>query len=352
MAEANSKGKVSGKPTGKAVGVKHLVSILVSSVKLLVVLSLIGGGYFIWQQQKIISTLQITQAQIAIDNDNLLNQLNAAQENVENITNTEASSELLFNQQNVRLDNLNEELVSLRLGMNANQSGVWQIAEAASSLRLAQQYLNLMQDISIALSLYQNSDAILSQIDDAALDRIKSLLASDIQTLRNSRGVDTEAFFMRLSDLSQQIENVSMGSKIEPSTAFQNASVSGGDEGYFFNFNAFLSRYFTVRRLDSPIVVPLNNQQVSFLRQNMQLQIEQAKLALLQRRQAIYQDSISNVIMLVQQNVSEEDQQKSYILEVLRELQGESILLTISPLSESLRLLENVMNDTSLGPNE
>jgi uncharacterized protein HemX len=84
----------------------------------------------------------------------------------------------------------------------------------------------------------------------------------------------------------------------------------------------------------------------------MQLQIEQAKLALLQRRQAIYQDSISNVIMLVQQNVSEEDQQKSYILEVLRELQGESILLTISPLSESLRLLENVMNDTSLGPNE
>ncbi|MDG2090072.1 MAG: uroporphyrinogen-III C-methyltransferase [Gammaproteobacteria bacterium] len=350
MSKVDIENEISPKPVNKKLRDNSAYLFLKSSIKFIVVLGLIGLFYLSWRQQDVIDGLQIRQSQLAIENENLLSQFQVAQQDFENINNSEASSEILFNQQNVRLDNLNEELVSLRLGMNVNRStGIWQIVEAASMLRLAKQYLDLVQDVPIALSLYQSSNAILAQINDPALDRINSLLMSDIQILRNSQGIDTETFYMRLSVLSQQLSNVSLGSYIEPSSEFLDENSDDTSEGMFNNFSAFLGRYFTVRRLDTPVVIPLNNQQITFVRQNIQLQIEQAKLALLQRRQAIYQDSIGNVIMLAQQNIPEQDQQKPFILGVLRELQGETILLNLTRLSESLSLLENLMGDNSIG---
>jgi uroporphyrin-III C-methyltransferase len=350
MSKVDIENEISPKPVNKKLRDNSAYLFLKSSIKFIVVLGLIGLFYLSWRQQDVIDGLQIRQSQLAIENENLLSQFQVAQQDFENINNSEASSEILFNQQNVRLDNLNEELVSLRLGMNVNRStGIWQIVEAASMLRLAKQYLDLVQDVPIALSLYQSSNAILAQINDPALDRINSLLMSDIQILRNSQGIDTETFYMRLSVLSQQLSNMSLGSYIEPSSEFLDENSDDTSEGMFNNFSAFLGRYFTVRRLDTPVVIPLNNQQITFVRQNIQLQIEQAKLALLQRRQAIYQDSIGNVIMLAQQNIPEQDQQKPFILGVLRELQGETILLNLTRLSESLSLLENLMGDNSIG---
>ncbi|PCJ43695.1 MAG: hypothetical protein COA71_02145 [SAR86 cluster bacterium] len=353
MVEASVEKKASVKPTKKKFGFKVVFLYIKYGIQIIIVLGLMGLFYFSWEQQNVIDVLLSEQNQLVIENENLIAEVQVIQQDFENINNTEASAEILFNQQNVRLDNLNTELVSLRLGMNANQtSGIWQIVEAMSMLRLAQKYLELNQDIPVALSLYQNSNAILMQIGDPALDRIKSLLASDIQNLINSRSIDAEGFYMRLNDLSLQLDNISLGGDIEPSAAFLEDHAENRNENLFNSFKDFLARYFTVRRLDVPIVVPLSSQQLSFLRQNMQLQLEQAKLALLQRRQAIYQDSLSNVLMLAQRNIPEQEQQKAYIIRTLRGLQGETILLNLSQLSESLRLLENLMNDLSDEPRD
>jgi uroporphyrin-III C-methyltransferase len=350
MSEVNLEKKLSVKTAKNKMKFSNPFLFLKSGLQIIVVLCIIGLVYFIWQQQNLVDELVVRQNQILAENENMAGQLLSLQQDFEFLNNAEASAEILFSQQNSRVDSLNEEIVSLRLGLNANQgSGIWQIAEASSLLRLAQQHIDLTQDIAVALSLYQNSRAILSQIDDPILDRIDNLLASDVRNLSRALSVDTEGFYMRLSDISQQLDSVSLGTNIEPSSAFLERDVEseGANEaaGFFKNVREFLSQYFTVRRLDMPIDLPLSNQQISFLRQNMQIQIEQAKLALLQRRQAVYQDSISNVVMLAQQNIPEQDQQKIFILRSLRELQDETILLELPPLSESLVLLQNIMSD-------
>jgi uroporphyrin-3 C-methyltransferase len=348
MNEVNLDKNKTVKNTSPKIKLGTIFLFLKSGLQVIVVFALIGLIYFIWQQQKLIDEIVVRQNQALTESENIARQLLSFQQDFENLNNAEASSEILFSQQNARVDRLNEELVSLRLGMNANQaSGIWQLAQAASLLRLAQQYLEFTQDLPVALSLYQNSRAILTQINDPALDRITSLLASDIQNLSRAQRIDTEGFYMRLSDISLQLESVSLGMNIEPSTAFLEGDIGGEVEGggFFNNVREFLSRYFTVRRLDTPLDMPLSNQQISFLRQNMLIQIEQAKLALLQGRQSIYQDSISNVVRLAQQNIPEQDQQKTFILRSLRELQEETILLEFPPLSESLVLLENIMSD-------
>ncbi len=323
-----------------------VLRIVKSTLQLILFLGVLGLAYFNWQQQELIDELSLRQNQVLAENESLASQIVDVQQDFEFLNNAEASAEILFSQQNARVDSLNEELVSLRLGLNANQSsGIWQIAEASSLLRIAQQHIELSHDIPVALGLYQNSRSILAKIDDPALDRIINLLASDIQKLRRTQLIDTESFFMRLSDISQQLDSISLVTNIEPSSAFIAAGDENVESGYFKNAKEFLSRYFTVRRLDAPIDLPLSNQQISFLRQNMQMQIEQAKLALLQARQVVYQDSISNVVMLVQQNIPEQNQQKDLILRALRELQDETILFEKPTLSNSQVLLQSLIGD-------
>ena len=351
MDEVNIEKKVSPKITKAKFKSGTIFIILKSGLQIIIVLGFLGLAYFNWQQQKLIDQLLVQQNMALFEIENMAGQLTEFQQDFEFLNNSEASAEILFSQQNARLDSLNEELVSLRLGLNANQStGIWQLAEASSLLRLAKQYMEVNQDIPVAISLYQNTRAILTQIDDPAIDRIDNFLASDIQNLRRIRPIDTEGFYMRLSDISQQLDSINLGANIDPSSAFlQRGSASEG-AGYFKKITDFLSRYFTVRRLDEPISLPLSDQQISFVRQNMQIQLEQAKLALLQGRQAVYQDSISNVVLLAQQNIAEQDPQKDLILRSLKELRDESILPELPMLSESLVLLENIMRDISNDP--
>ena len=346
MTDSVAEKKTQETPTKEKVGTNKLFLLAGYLLKIIYVAALAGLAYFYWQQQIVIAELADRQNQLASENQAALVRLQNVQQEFENINNTEASAEILFNQQNARLDNLNEELVSIRLGMNASQTnGIWQLVETASLLRLANQYLELNQDLSVALSLYRDSQAVLEQIDDPSLDRIKSLLASDIRNLSNSREVDIEGFYMRLSDISQQLDTISLGTSIEPSSDFLEETDEDMGAGFINGVKNFLSRYFTVRRLESPLDIPLNDQQLSFLHQNMQLQIEQAKLALLQGRQSLYQDSLSNVLLLVQQNIAEDNQQKDYIVRELSNLQDENILLDLPRLSEALTLLEALMSD-------
>jgi uroporphyrin-3 C-methyltransferase len=346
MNEISPKKRESPKAAKSKLKTSAMFQILKTLVLLIVFFGVIALAYINWQQRELITELTSRQNQVLVDNENLAAQIVAIQQDLDFLSNTEASSDILFNQQNARLDSLNEELVSLRLNLNANQSsGIWQLAEASSLLRIAQQYMELNHDIPAALVLYENSRSILAQIDDPALNRIVNRLASDIQKLGRTQLIDTEGFFMRLSDISQQLDSVSLETTIEPSSAFLEAGASNIESGYFQNVREFLSRYFTVRRLDAPIDLPLSKQQISYLRQNMQMQIEQAKLALLQGRQAVYQDSISNVLMLAQQNIPEQEQEKSLILRALRELQDETILFELPILSDSQVMLQNLMDD-------
>ncbi len=230
------------------------------------------------------------------------------------------------------------------MGMSANQaSGIWQLSEASSYLRLARQYLELVQNVPVALDLYRDSRAILAQVNDPALDRITGMLTSDISLLNQITEVDTESLYIRLSELSQLVTEVRLGPSIEPSQAFNERESDNGQEGSEGGLSGLFSRYFTIQRLDAPLTLPLNVEQRSLLRQNMQLQIEQAKLALMQKRQAVYLDSISSVIMLAQQNIPDEDPQKMYLIRSLRELQNEAISLDLPALSDSLRLLDNLI---------
>lgn len=320
---------------------------------MLILLAMLGGlAYFTWQQQITIQAAEVTESQLIQLAEDLDRRLQNFEQSIDNVNDRDASSELMLNQQNSRIDNLSEELISLRLGVSAGQNSVvWQLVEAISVLRLGQQYLQLNQDVAVALSLYRSSSSILNQIDDPAIERIRNMLAADIQILSRQQSVDIQGLYMRLSETAQQLTMASLRSVREPSVAFEERKTASEAQGFLARIGILMRQYFTVRRLDAPEQMPFNDEQLTFLRQNMQLQLEQAKLALLQLKPGIYQDSISNVLMLAQQNIPEQDPLKITILRDLRGLQSSPISLNMPSLSDSLSELELLLNnmDTESG---
>lgn len=327
-------------------------ALQVSALGLLVILiaGLAGLSFWIWQQQLTIQDLLDTQAQLEQTSSSMELRFSNFEQNFENASDRDASAELLLNQQNSRINSLNEELVSLRLNVSAGQNGgVWQLVEAASLLRIAQQYIELHQDMDIALSLYSFAGSLLSQIDDPAIERIRLMLSSDMQILSRQQKVDVEGLYMRLDELAEQLDRVSLRSVSAPSSEFQERNPAIDEQGFLARVGEFLRQYFVVRRLDAPQAMPLSDEQLIFVRQNMQLQLEHAKLALLQGRSEIYQDSISNAIMLVQQNIPDQELMKATLLRDLRELQTTAISQSMPRLSDSVAELDRLISEINSG---
>ncbi|MAY02617.1 MAG: hypothetical protein CMQ38_06535 [Gammaproteobacteria bacterium] len=328
-------------PKEKLQGKVSPVSIIFN---LVILLLFAGLGYLYWLQRSELEELQLQLAQVQTANNELNSQITDASEQFADFEDLSASTEILLNQQNSRIDSLSEELAALRLGVNSAQNNetILLLTEASSLLRLGQRYLLIAQDPIVTQSLYQRSLNLLDQVDDPAIDRIASLLSSDIELMTQLRGVDVQGIFMQLSDLSERLVSLELGAEIQPSQDFlgQDGPMA---EGFFSGVRNFLGRFFTIRRLDEPLQLPLGDEQISFLQQNMQLQLEQAKLGLLQRQQAIYQDSISNVLRLLQQYASESEVQKETVLRDLRELQSRQVVLGNPALSNGPGLLESLL---------
>ncbi len=330
---------------------KRRYSIIPGLIGLILVLAITGLGYFSWQQMKRIDGLL---AELAVHDDSITTlslQLANQQQDLELSESNSASSEILINQQNARLDSLTQELAALRLGINssAGSDRLVQLNEAASLMRLAQRYLLEGRELEITRNLYQQSHNLLSRIEDPAVNRITELVRSDLTVLNNTRAVDVSGLFLRLTELADEMSMIRFGPELEPSDEFRNAdsTLSSATDGIMSGLGNFFRRYFTIRRLDEPPRLPLNPEQISFLQQTILLQIEQAKLALLLGREEIYLDSVSEVYRLSEQNIADSVGSKANILRSLQQLQTENINLERPPLSNALGLLESLLLDTN-----
>lgn len=322
-------------------------AFLSGAVTFLLLLAVIGLACFYWEQKSRLDDFLSEQAEQLGNVNALTSRLETLQQQLNQSENSFASSEILINQQNARLDNLSQELAALRLGVNSTGGNdrLLQLNEAASLLRLAQLYLLEGQELMIARSLYQRSQNLLSQVEDPAVNRISELLRSDLLALNSTQPVDVSGLFLRLSELSDELSTVRMGPDIEPSDAFLNGedAAESPTQGYLAGISNFFRRYFTLRKLDEPPRLPLNAEQIGLLRQIMLLQIEQAKLGLLQGKSEIYLDSISEVFRLSEQNIADSIPLKANILRSLQQLQSENIRLELPSLSNAPGLLESLL---------
>ncbi len=178
----------------------------------------------------------------------------------------------------------------------------WLLAETEYLLRLANQRILMSKESSGALAMLQSADKILRDIDDVSLHPVRRAIANDLTALRSTRPVDVDGEYLKLAALTASVDQLVLHDIPE----FSNAETEPQAEAAMpaqptwrdsvaqvaESITAALGKAFVVRQHDKPIEAMLPPPQEMYLRQNLRLMLEQAQLALLARKPAIYQHSL------------------------------------------------------------
>ncbi len=177
-------------------------------------------------------------------------------------------------------------------------------AEVEYLLRMANRRLRLEGDAAAALSVLESADARLRDTGDPVWDGVREALAAELIALRGVKTVDLAGLSHRIAGMSQQVEGIEPMEDTEPGAAGEEEVSSTTEqapsekERSWDTLRADLwqgaKSLLEIRRHDRAEPMLLPPEQLYFLKQNLRLQLEAARLALLHRDAKAYLDGLEN----------------------------------------------------------
>jgi uroporphyrin-3 C-methyltransferase len=219
------------------------------------------------------------------------------------------------------------------------------VAEVESLLRIANRRLRFAGDIDTAVKALREADAQLRDSGDPAWIPVREQIAINLATLGGIKRVDLSGLSLRLSALSKQVSTLKPLMATVP-TVSGPQEATGESASRKFSWDTMLQdswealrSLLVIRRHDRPVPVLLPPKQIYFLKQNLQLRLQAAQLALLLREQALYADSLERAANWLQEHFGHDQVVVKSMLDEISALRQEQIAPTLPDISGSLRLL-------------
>lgn len=254
------------------------------------------------------------------------------------------------------IDELQARLTKSIQQVTANQKTNrkdWLLAEVEYLLRLANQRVLMEQTSAGALKLLKSADKILKETDDVSIYDVRKALAADIAALEAVPVLDTEGVFLQLGALNNQVQNlrlipISKQHKLpdlleEVTPEVVEESWTAGLEESWSKATDKLNKLVVIQHRDEPIEPLLSPQQTYYLQQNLHLMLEQAQLALLQRKQSSYDASLNKAHDWVSTYFEQSDGTTQSLLRGISELKSVKVTAEMPDISGSLRSLKNYL---------
>lgn len=193
--------------------------------------------------------------------------------------------------------------------LEGSTRGHWRLAEIEYLLRIANQRLLTVNDVTSSLVLMASAEQILEQMDDYSLFPVREALAEDIAVLKATEILNQEDIWFRLQAIASLIPDLIIldDSHISDITSTQKPELTVTDEAnppanrtwqetikaIFLNtWHQFAGLFRINTQRKQPIEELLTPEQGQLIRQKMLMLIEQSKLALITGQQSIYQNSL------------------------------------------------------------
>lgn len=210
----------------------------------------------------------------------------------------------------MRIDRLVNELAQLRI----IDRGDWLLAEAEYLLRLANQRAILGQDAPSAAVLLTQADKVLAELIEPSESRllanikkvtaIRQQIADERDALILRSDIDREGLYLQIEALIKLLEKTPVIdlhklSDAATSARFEEenplAPTSLGERFYRSLRQALekIGAYVRIQRHDEALKMLLSPSEQLYLKQNLRFMLEQAQIAVLQRQQPIYENSLS-----------------------------------------------------------
>jgi uroporphyrin-3 C-methyltransferase len=219
------------------------------------------------------------------------------------------------------------------------------IAEVESLLRIANRRLRFAGDIDTAVMALREADERLRDSADPVWIPVREQIAINLASLGAVKKVDLSGLSLRISALSKQISTLKPLMASVPVVAeLQTANEETSSKS--FNWDSILHdswqairSLLIIRRHDRPVPILLPPKQIYFLKQNLQLRLQAAQLALLLRDQALYADSLERSASWLEEHFGHDQVAVKSMLDEINTLRQEQIAPTLPDISGSLRLL-------------
>ena len=219
----------------------------------------------------------------------------------------------------------------------------WVLAEVEYLVRMGNQQLLMDRNPGAAVALFREADQIVAGAEGLTAHNLREALANDIAALEAVGELDRQGLWLRLAALVRQVPSLR-----EPQLTYEQPepdesvappaeTLAGRAMNLLYRGVTRLASLIDFRR-DVPTVAPILPPEESYyLRQNLVLKLQMAQLGLLEEKQQVYNESITDARNWAASHFDGEDAGTVAFLEALDALAGINVEMQLPDVSESLQ---------------
>lgn len=240
-----------------------------------------------------------------------------------------------------RMSGLESSVASLQ-GISAGTRDTWLLSEAENFMQIANAQLQLAGNPHLATLALGMADERISQLGNPALIDVRTALADELAALDVMVKPDIEGTTLMLASLARVIDSLPLRSPEQTARDTANADAieeMGSFDRAFESVKDAMSGLVKVTPPDqiaAPLVSP---DAVYFLRTNLALQLQVARLALLRGETAAFDQSLDDASAWLRQYFDTESAQVTASLQTIAEVRSANVAMSPPDISKSLHLL-------------
>jgi uroporphyrin-3 C-methyltransferase len=213
------------------------------------------------------------------------------------------------------------------------------LEEVEQLLLIANQQLQLANNVKAALIALQEADVRLQRIDRPQLTPIRKILSLDMDLLKTAPYVDTVGISLRLDSLAKEIDKLPLAMELRPEETRPSAGGPDTDNVWLRLIREIwedIKQLVRVQNMNKPDIALLPPSQAYFLRENLRLRLLSARHALLARNPASFKADIEASLDWTNRYFDTSSETVSGMIETLQELRGSDVGAELPLISASL----------------
>ncbi|MEM7280142.1 MAG: uroporphyrinogen-III C-methyltransferase [Pseudomonadota bacterium] len=339
-------------PKPKSRSALSLLAILLSVVA-------IAGSAFVWMQLQSLESAEPvalespphSHDELSAALDDLRQNLSSDQDNLKALERTQGGMERRFDEIDAfgdRLRSMEQSLENLQ-GVSDSARQTWVLAEALYYLQSANTRLQLARDVPTALLALRAADDRLTALGDPSLYRVRELLADEIVSLESVPSRDLAGMALQLQSLGERVAGLPIDNPLPTLDEQQQIQSSDTPES---GVDRAVSKVWgsvkglvTVRRTDEGITPLMSQEDETLLRRNLELQLQIARLSLLQGKQEEFRTSLKAAREWLNQYFEIENPAVRNTIDRITEMESTEIRPALPDISGSLKALRSIQSN-------
>ncbi len=241
-----------------------------------------------------------------------------------------------------RMSTIEDRVASL-VGISAGARATFLLSEAEYYLQIANAQLQLANNPRLASLALRMADERVTQISDPGLTAVRGAISDELTALEVMEKPDLEGATLTLASLAEVVESLPLASVNRADEADEEIDPKQGNiDRAWGSVKSAMSDLVKVTPPDAAKLMLISPDAEYFLRNNIALQLQSARLALLRGEQAIFEQNLNDTNALLDAFFDTDNEQVSSAKATISEVRAAVFTASVPDISGSLSLLRQL----------